>query len=239
MIFTGEAINSNTQSADAKDTLNMSRYTDALQLYGDNNDKATSPKEEEYVDTSKMEYTYSKVMEQGSDDNKNKVYRNSLWKNVKYGDAASKTTAVCRNNKGRYTTYPYTIDKTINVSGVSAQDYQLNLEIPDADVWYCLGDNQGRGAAAGKLNTYYAMSPNDAANNYYLYNVANVFYDAIDLENTTKDQEMQLFINTLIGAYEFSYGTPYVTVDKVTKINGDAEKLVEDKVEVAERNYSF
>ena len=57
----------------------------------------------------------------------------------------------------------------------------------------------------GKLNTYYAMSPNDAANNYYLYNVANVFYDAIDLENTTKDQEMQLFINTLIGAYEFSY----------------------------------
>ncbi len=65
------------------------------------------------------------------------------------------------------------------------------------------------------------------------------FYDAIDLENTTKDQEMQLFINTLIGAYEFSYGTPYVTVDKVTKINGDAEKLVEDKVEVAERNYSF
>lgn len=95
------------------------------------------------------------------------------------------------------------------------------------------------GVAAGKLNTYYAMSPNDAANNYYLYNVANVFYDAIDLENTTKDQEMQLFINTLIGAYEFSYGTPYVTVDKVTKINGDAEKLVEDKVEVAERNYSF
>ena len=107
----------------------------------------------------------------------------------------------------------------------------MNLEIPDADVWYCLGDNQGRGVAAGKLNTYYAMSPNDAANNYYLYNVANVFYDAIDLENTTKDQEMQLFINTLIGAYEFSYGTPYVTVDKVTKINGDAEKLVEDKVE--------
>lgn len=52
----------------------------------------------------------------------------------------------------------------------------------------------GRGVAAGKLNTYYAMSPNDAANNYYLYNVANVFYDAIDLENTTKDQEMQLFI---------------------------------------------
>lgn len=94
MIFTGEAINSKTQSADAKDTLNMSRYTDALQLYGDNNDKATSPKEEEYEDTSKMEYTYSKVMEQGSDDNKNKVYRNSLWKNVKYGDAASKTTAV-------------------------------------------------------------------------------------------------------------------------------------------------
>lgn len=215
MIFTGEAINSKTQSADAKDTLNMSRYTDALQLYGDNNDKATSPKEEEYEDTSKMEYTYSKVMEQGSDDNKNKVYRNSLWKNVKYGDAASKTTAVCRNNKGRYTTYPYTIDKTINVSGVSAQDYQLNMNSDALAVWYSLGpDGDGD-------DTQYGISPRDASNNYYLYSIDNVVYDLIDLENVSDATEMKLFINTLSG----NAVSPQVTVDSGKTVDSNYKDL--------------
>ena len=150
-----------------------------------------------------MEYTYSKVMEQGSDDNKNKVYRNSLWKNVKYGDAASKTTAVCRNNKGRYTTYPYTIDKTINVSGVSAQDYQLNMNSDALAVWYSLGpDGDGD-------DTQYGISPRDASNNYYLYSIDNVVYDLIDLENVSDVTEMKLFINTLSG----NAVSPQVTVD--------------------------
>lgn len=215
MIFTGEAINSKTQSADAKDTLNMSRYTDALQLYGDNNDKATSPKEEEYGDTSKMEYTYSKVMEQGSDTNKNKVYRNSLWKNVQYGDSASKTTEVCRNNKGRYTTYPYTIDKTINVSGVSAQDYQLNMNNDALAVWYSLGpDGEGD-------NTLYGISPRDASNNYYLYSVENVVYDLIDLEKVSDENEIKLFINTLSG----NAVSPQVTVDSGKTVDSNYKDL--------------
>lgn len=201
MVFTGEAVDEKTQFSDAKDVLNMSRYTDDLQLYGDNNDKATNPKEEKYSDSSKMEYTYAKVMEKGAGEHK--VFRDSLWKKVAYGKSASKTTDVSRNNKGRYTTYPYTIDKTINVSSVSAQDYQLNMNSDALAVWYSLGpDGDGD-------DTQYGISPRDASNNYYLYSIENVVYDLIDLENVSDATEMKLFINTLSG----NAVSPQVTVD--------------------------
>lgn len=251
VIYTDNLINAGTSNGEnrkmLKDTSGLSRYTSKDETTSSYNDTATGADGEKLTskDYTELEYTYDQATLKGTTANSYLAYKNGKWTDVKgqkltyADDHQQKTTKGSRANNGTVCNYPYTIGESLSLTGARAQDYQLNLEIPDADVWYCLGDNQGRGAAAGKLNTYYAMSPNDAANNYYLYNVANVFYDAIDLENTTKDQEMQLFINTLIGAYEFSYGTPYVTVDKVTKINGDAEKLVEDKVEVAERNYSF
>ena len=138
-----------------------------------------------------------------------------MWKNVKYGDAASKTTAVCRNNKGRYTTYPYTIDKTINVSGVSAQDYQLNMNSDALAVWYSLGpDGDGD-------DTQYGISPRDASNNYYLYSIDNVVYDLIDLENVSDATEMKLFINTLSG----NAVSPQVTVDSGKTVDSNYKDL--------------
>lgn len=200
VIFTGEAIDNKTKSSDAKDILNMSRFTQQLGLYGDIKDKATAPSKD-YNDPSKMEYTYTKVMEQGSS-GKKKVFNDSFWKK-EYGSSAGKTTQVCRNNKGRYTTYPYNISKTFTAAKVSAQDYQLNMDNDSLAVWYSLGpDNEGD-------DTEYGISPRDASNNYYLYSVENVIYDLIDLEKATDSWEMKLFVNTLSG----SVVSPLVTID--------------------------
>lgn len=252
VIYTADSIfasDSHTKNRDLlKDTTGLSRFTSTDGTTSRYNDTAidSSGKKYSLSDYKSLEYTYHKATTIGGTDNKYLAYKNDLWQRadgktqMQYGAGEQTTTKGSRANNGTVCIYPYTIGEDLSLSGAKAQDYQLNLEIPDADVWYCLGNYQGRGNSAGKLNSYYAMSPNDAANNYYLFNVDNVFYDAINLEATTQDQEMQLFINTLIGAYEFSYGTPYVTVDKVTRIeDGEAEKLSEDSVTVNERRYSF
>lgn len=230
-----------------KDAAGLSRYTSSDSVTSRYNDTAKDASGKKYKteNYTSLEYSYYRATLSANTSNKYLAYKNGTWQQVDgkskmaYGAGRQQTKRGSRTNEGTVCIYPYTIGESLSLTGAEAQDYQLNLEIPDADVWYCLGDNQGRGDAAGKLDTYYAMSPNDGANNYYLYNVGNTFYDGIDLEATTKDQEMQLFINTLIGAYEFSYGTPYVTVDKVTKLDGTQEKLQEDKITTAERDYSF
>ncbi|MCH5267023.1 MAG: DUF5057 domain-containing protein [Lachnospiraceae bacterium] len=250
VVYTNDSISasgSNTANRDMlKDVAGLSRFSSSDGTTSRYNDKATdaSGKAISASGYESLEYTYNKITQGGTSSNKYLVYNNESWQQVNgkamaYGAGKQVSTKGSQANLGTVCIYPYTIGEDLAMTGALAQDYQLNLEIPGADVWYCMGDYQGRGNAAGKLNTYYAMSPNDPANNYYLYNVDTVFYDAIDLEKTTVAQEMQLFINTLVGAYEFSYGTPYVTVDKVTQIDGTPEELKEDSITTKERKYSF
>ena len=253
-----------------KDSAGLSRYSSSSDSTKKYNDKATydkNGKAEEYDSTDynayqNLEYTYCKLTESGQSGNKYLPFSNDIWKRkdgnaVGYGSNTDSTDTLSQINKGTVCVYPYTItdprmdildrfeDKTqVPISGYASQDYQVNLNNPMADVWYCL---------SGKEDTTYGISPNDAWNNYYLYNVDNVFYDGISLENGgTTDLEMQLFVNILIGAYEASYQYPYITADKLEILpagNGDAGsaatpspeelkiKLLDTSDE--ERNYEF
>lgn len=206
VIYTGDAVKDTTKSSDAKDLLGMSRYTDSLELYGEINDTATAPDTSEYSNVKNLEYTYAKVMQEGT--GKYKVYNNDLWDKLEYGAKPSKATASGRNNKGRVTTYPYTIESSIKISGRGAQDYQLNMDNDSLAVWYSL---------EGDDNTQYGISPRDGANNYYLYSVENVVYDLIDLENVSDAMEMKLFINTLSG----SAVSPMVVVDSGKSVDSN------------------
>lgn len=192
VIFTGSGamdVAAGTNNTTAKELLNMSRFTKQTNtIYGDINDKAVSPKNTKY--TGKLEYTYAKVMQEGKGDKK--VYSNDIWTKVSYGNAPKQTTKVSRNNKGRVTTYPYTIDENnMSIAKTGAQDYQLNMDNKGMAVWYSLHDEDE--------TTQYGISPRDAANNYYLYSIDNVTYDLVDLGNVTDPMEMKLFINTLTG----------------------------------------
>lgn len=136
------------------------------------------------------------------------------------------TTKVSRANQGQITEYPYKIDSTFDISETHGQWYQLDMEDKEVTVWYCLADDkkyaawQGTDSNGTGTASTYGVSPNDAANNYYIYSKGNVFYSGVGHSTITQDMEAKLFINTMIAAYRASYEPPMVEI-----LNPDAELL--------------
>lgn len=218
-----------------KNMLNQSRFTDTSVSFDQdipsysqgkqtNGNKLAKTDSYKQTDYESLEYTYKAVMQSGSaseEYNKKKCFNNNLWKDnvVKYGagNNAVKTTKITQSNGGKLTTYPYAIDKEVDITDTAAQDYQLNMNNPGMTVWHCLG---------GGEDSLYGISPNDATNNYYLYTVGNVIYTSANLGSITGDMEMKLFVNTLIAGYDVTSVYPRVVVDKVKGIsssNTDAD----------------
>lgn len=160
----------------------------------------------------------------------NYAKNNVLWGG--FNDNNDLTTKIKETNKGQITTYPYYIDTTKVIAETHAQWYQLNLEDEELTVWYCLDDNAGGSpTACDEKESYgdgtgatYGVSPNDAANNYYIYSKDNVFYSGVGHSTVTGDMEAKLFVNTMIAAYRQAYEPPTV---KITNIN--AKKSVDDE----------
>lgn len=257
VVFTQDSITDKGSPVEAaqkllKDSSNLSRFT-ATSGYNKYNDKPTysegtdDAKKAKY-DASKyksLEYTYMAAVNAGSKDNTYLPFDGKIWKKsdgsgMSYGTGYQSAKVATCTNVGTITMYPYNICNSITrddaypklkIAGTTAQTYQLNMDNPATDVWFCLG---------GKDDTTYGISPNDATNNYYLYNVDNVFYDGIELKNeNVADLEMQLFINTLVGAYEASYAEPRVEVDRAVKLkDGSGKNKVDDKeIKVTEEGY--
>lgn len=279
VIYTADSIyDADTSSVDGvkkllKDSAGLSRYTSTSEStkkyndtasYTDSSNKSAEYKSSDYEGYENLEYTYNKLTELGkASDNTYLAFKNDTWKKkdgsaVAYGSDTEKTQTLSQINKGTICVYPYTIsdpetdiidrfeeENLVPISGYASQDYQVNLKNPMADVWYCL---------YGDEDTTYGISPNDAANNYYLYNVDNVFYSGISLDSSgTTRLEMQLFINTLIGASEASYDYPYITADKLEirdvasdEDSEETEPPTEEELKIKlvstsdeERNYKF
>ncbi len=131
-------------------------------------------------------------------------------------------------NNGQITMYPYKLDGgTFEVAKTHAQYYQLDFsQDEDRDgesdivVWYTLAGTN-----------LYDKSPRDARNNYYIYNKGNITYSGVGhskvctaqatydengnvvVEAETKEiNEVKLFINTLIAAYESGLHNPKVEI---------------------------
>jgi hypothetical protein len=137
------------------------------------------------------------------------------------------TTKAAKLNEGQITTYPYKIADSLTIAATHGQWYQLNVEDDDVTVWYTLADNVGDSAAlstgaarawnqtdnngAGTALTY-GVSPNDAANNYYIYSKGNIFYSGVGHSTVSGDMEAKLFVNTMIAAYRASKEPPVIEI---------------------------
>lgn len=166
---------------------------------------------------------------------------NSNWQttNTGFNDNNDETLTASKTNEGQITQYPYKIgtwpkdssgndvfdDSKLTVARTHGQYYQLNMEDPEVTVWYCLAADHSQALKELKANDYrvgssdtYGVSPNDAANNYYIYSKGNIFYSGVGHSTVTGDMEAKLFINTIIGAYRVSYEPPVVEV-----LNPEAE----------------
>ena len=134
------------------------------------------------------------------------------------------TKLVTKTNEGQITQYPYRIgmwkqnekkesvldDSQLSVASTHGQYFQLDMEDPEVTVWYCLSDKGNNGI--------YGVSPNDAANNYYIYSKDNIFYSGVGHSMVDSEMEAKLFINTIIGAYRVPYEPPIVEI-----LNPEAE----------------
>lgn len=112
------------------------------------------------------------------------------------------TQRVTEVNDGQITKYPYDLsqEKTdengkYEISTTHGQAYQLNVESDDVVCWFALSDKaNGTG--------WYSSSPNDASNNYYIYNKGNVTYTGVGHSTLGEmtDFEKKLFVNTIIAS---------------------------------------
>lgn len=194
-----------------------------------NNDKwpqGKKPDDWEVIRNWKMPYQYL------IKDAKGDAVCNVNWQttNSGFNNLNDETTLVTKTNEGQITQYPYKIgtwttnnknenvfdDSKLEVAKTHGQYYQLNMEDPEVTVWYCLAD-AGKVCGEGKSDVY-GVSPNDTANNYYIYSKANIFYSGVGHSKVESDMEAKLFINTIIGAYRVSYEPPIVEV-----LNPEAE----------------
>lgn len=140
---------------------------------------------------------------------------NNGWPNIDNGYG---TTSVTNVNNGQITKYPYDLSKIAADKGGANSDgiytiakthgqyYQLNMEDEDIVCWYALSDSTSSG--------WYRTSPNDVANNYYIYNKGNVTYTGVG-HSTAKSMtefEKKLFVNTIIAALRAGVEGPTATI---------------------------
>lgn len=136
------------------------------------------------------------------------------------GEADYNTNYVNLTNYGQITEYPFDIPEVIEVSSTHAQNYQLCLEQgeeADTVVFCSLTDRYTRnyreamssltGAAVSEEQAgrgFYSSRENDAGNSYYVYRKGNITYTGLGHQTRqgVPRQEMKLFINTVVAAYQ-------------------------------------
>lgn len=130
-----------------------------------------------------------------------------LYSGLDGNDVEAKTNKAVKVNSGQITTYPFKIADEINIATTHKQYYQLDMN-QDADgdgesdivVWYTLS-NHG----------IYEQSPKDVRNNYYIYTMGNVTYSGVGHSDfSNNDDELKLYINTMIAAYSASVHEPSI-----------------------------
>ncbi len=75
-----------------------------------------------------------------------------------------------------------------------------------AIVWYNLSND------ADDATNIYAAREGDASNNYYLYTKGNITYTGLGHSGTMTDDEIRLFVNTMISSFRSQEAAPYLTV---------------------------
>lgn len=114
------------------------------------------------------------------------------------------TGLAVRLNAGQVTSYPYNISELLPIANTHSQYYQLNLDDPEVKVWYTLETPESYGKQNMPSSKVYAASPQDAANNYYLYNRGNIWSISTGHANSADygyEMERKLLVNMLVTAY--------------------------------------
>lgn len=148
-------------------------------------------------------------------------------------------TAMTQNirltNNGQITSYPYQLDEYLQVLSTHTQNYRLDMEYNeggDVNVWYSLTDTKDPNAKinwASKDVDLYSGRSQDAQNSFFIYNKGNITYTGlghVGCNNVMPDDEVKLFINTMISAYRQPETSPYVEIDNASSVAADGSSLL-------------
>lgn len=136
------------------------------------------------------------------------------------------------NNNGQITNYPYTLDSVIEIADTHTQYGQLNLDDEDMVVWYSLTDeysknyadeiNNGEYKNNSRLGRgFYSSRESDIRNSFYIYNVGNITYTGMGHTGTLTNDEVKLFVNTMISAYRAVSDNPYAEVTNAEMVENN------------------
>lgn len=178
---------------------------------------------------------------------------NSGWPDIRQsgddgGEDHYATQYITNVNDGQITKYPFDLseetgDITTNqnrqgvdetrykIARTHGQYYQVNMEDPEIVCWYALSDGAVSSSDTNQWDSkgWYSTSPNDVANNYYIYNKGNVTYSGVG-HSKTKDMtnfERKLFVNTMIAALRAGVEGPEVTITNGDNIpDGNEDRYV-------------
>lgn len=162
-------------------------------------------------------YTYTYINSITTEKNETDKYFNLNQKSLLKGDKRTVNKPyISKANIGMLTNYPYTLGE-FQIAPVKGGTYQMNLN--NSTVWYCISENindNGNGEP-----TAFSLSPNDGANNYYLYSQGNVVCSGFAGSGT--EEELKLFVNTIIATYHAGIKSP--TVDFLKEGRYNATKI--------------
>lgn len=150
--------------------------------------------------------------------------------NISFQPDLGKQYSVENINQGQITNYPYKLKESFRTTSTHSQYFTLDLTSDvdddgesDVVVWYAFGDSHEYGTGSWGQNPFNEQSGGgiDPANGYYIYNDGNVTYTGAGHTNMTGAglDEIELFINTLIAAYETGVSSPSVGFFKTPDIS--------------------
>ncbi|MCQ2550436.1 MAG: DUF5057 domain-containing protein, partial [Lachnospiraceae bacterium] len=129
-----------------------------------------------------------------------------------YGRYSEGTKRVSKVNSGAITEYPYKLDDIIPISTTHGQYYQLDMDT-DKD-----GDGEGDMVVWYTIENYhssldgYNISPHDVRNNYYIFTKDNITYSGSGDTRVEAENEIKLFINTMVAAYRVGTKAPDINL---------------------------
>ena len=154
------------------------------------------------------------------------IYHNTVFKGLGtmdlsdgagYRGDTNCNSIVSKVNDGMITNYPYKISDSFLTANTHGQYWALDIESDedndgesDIVVWYTLEDY-----TTG--DNYYtedlcSISPKDVRNCYYIYNKGNITYTGVGHTAVSGEQEVKLFINTMVASYVASVKKPSVKI---------------------------
>lgn len=232
-----------------RDAMGLDRYNQGKRVPGEDDQCSAYTKtgaDERYgfTYTALMQYSnFRRAWAGGTDDVvKTKEYfgpYKHLYLNLKcelengfpYIDNGYATTRVTSVNDGQITKYPFDLSKctsdkhsdgSYEIATTHGQCYQLNMESDDVVCWFALSDSKNGSG-------WYSASPNDVANNYYIYNKGNVTYTGVG-HSKFKDMtefEQKLFVNTIIASLRAGVEGPQPQITNGYNVpEGDEDRYV-------------